>query len=132
MNAMSGADYIYGRNREKLSRSGSTARSARSSRTHRSRRSFQTHDYSVGVFYGDEHGVSLVARAQSVPVHIFAALTSVETILKTYRGDIHQGDLFLACDPYFGGGHLPNWTVVKPVFVDDEPRFLHVRARSRQ
>ena len=66
----------------------------------------ETHDYSVGVFYADDRGVSLVARAQSVPVHIFAALTSVETILEAYRGDVHEGDLFLACDPYYGGSHV--------------------------
>ena len=84
----------------------------------------ETHDYSVGVFFSDEKGVSLVARAQSVPVHIFAALTSVETILKTYRGDVHEGDLFLACDPYYGGSHIPDWTVVKPVFIDGVPRFF--------
>ena len=53
-----------------------------------------------------------------VPVHIFAALTSVETILNTYRGDIHEGDLFLACDPYYGGSHVPDWTVVNPIFID--------------
>lgn len=84
----------------------------------------ETHDYSVGVFYSDECGVSLVARAQSVPVHIFAALTSVETILDRYRGDIYEGDLFLACDPYYGGSHVPDWTVVNPVFVDGQPRFF--------
>jgi N-methylhydantoinase B len=84
----------------------------------------ETHDYSVGVFYADDRGVSLVARAQSVPVHIFAALTSVETILETYRGDVHEGDLFLACDPYYGGSHVPDWTVVKPVFIDGAPRFF--------
>ena len=84
----------------------------------------ETHDYSVGVFFSDEKGISLVARAQSVPVHIFAALTSVETILETYRGDVHEGDLFLACDPYYGGSHVPDWTVVKPIFINDEPRFF--------
>ena len=101
------------------------ARSARSSRTHQSRRSFPRPTTTRSACsISDEHGVSLVARAQSVPVHIFAALTSVETILKTYRGDIHEGDLFLACDPYYGGSHIPDWTVVKPVFVDGEPRFF--------
>ena len=43
----------------------------------------ETHDYSTGIFYLDERGVSLVARAQSVPVHIFAALTSVMIVPTT-------------------------------------------------
>jgi N-methylhydantoinase B len=84
----------------------------------------ETHDYSTGIFYLDERGVSLVARAQSVPVHIFAALTSVETVLKVYEGDIHEGDLFFASDPYYGGSHIPDWTIVNPVFVDGKPLFF--------
>ena len=124
MNAMSGADYITAEIVRNYLEAVCGEISKVVENTSISPIFSETHDYSVGVFYGDEHGVSLVARAQSVPVHIFAALTSVETILKTYRGDIHQGDLFLACDPYFGGSHIPDWTVVKPVFVDGEPRFF--------
>jgi len=84
----------------------------------------ETHDYSVGLFYADGTTVSLLARAQSVPTHIFAALTSVETVLEIYRGDIHDGDVFFASDPYFGGSHIPDWTIVYPVFVEGEPRFF--------
>lgn len=85
----------------------------------------ETHDYSVGVFAADERGVRLLARAQSVPVHIFAALTSVETVLKTYADDIEEGDLFFVSDPYYGGSHIPDWTVVNPVFVEGKPRFFN-------
>jgi N-methylhydantoinase B len=84
----------------------------------------ETHDYSVGIFFADERGVSLLARAQSVPVHIFAALTSVETVLDIYKDDVHEGDLFFASDPYYGGSHIPDWTVVNPIFVDGKPRFF--------
>ncbi|MBL8661568.1 MAG: hydantoinase B/oxoprolinase family protein [Candidatus Odyssella sp.] len=84
----------------------------------------ETHDYSVGIFAADARGVSLLARAQSVPVHIFAALTSVETVLKIYEGDIHEGDLFFASDPFYGGSHIPDWTVVNPVFIDGKPMFF--------
>lgn len=84
----------------------------------------ETHDYSVGIFAADRRGVSLLARAQSVPVHIFAALTSVETVLEIYKDDIHEGDLFFASDPYYGGSHIPDWTVVNPVFIDGKPMFF--------
>ena len=84
----------------------------------------ETHDYSTGIFYLDHRGVSLVARAQSVPVHIFAALTSVETVLEVYAGDVHEGDLFFVSDPYYGGSHIPDWTIVNPVFVEGQPRFF--------
>jgi len=84
----------------------------------------ETHDYSVGIFAADRRGVSLLARAQSVPVHIFAALTSVETVLDIYKDDIHEGDLFFASDPYYGGSHIPDWTVVNPVFIGGKPMFF--------
>ena len=84
----------------------------------------ETHDYSVGLFCADGDTVSLLARAQSVPTHIFAALTSVETVLEIYRGDIHDGDVFFASDPYYGGSHIPDWTIVYPVFVEGEPRYF--------
>lgn len=84
----------------------------------------EAHDYSTGIFYLDEQGVSLVARAQAVPVHIFAALTSVETVLRIYTGDVNEGDLFFVSDPYYGGSHIPDWTVIRPVFFDGKPRFF--------
>jgi N-methylhydantoinase B len=84
----------------------------------------EAHDYSTGIFYLDEAGVSLVARAQAVPVHIFAALTSVETVLGIYSGDVNEGDLFFVSDPYYGGSHIPDWTVIRPVFFDGRPRFF--------
>ena len=84
----------------------------------------EAHDYSTGIFYGADGRVSLVARAQAVPVHIFAALTSVETVLETYRGDVNDGDLFFVSDPYFGGSHIPDWTLVRPVFHSGKPVFF--------
>lgn len=84
----------------------------------------EAHDYSVGIFHAGDKGISLLARAQSIPVHIFAALTSVETVVATYDGDIHPGDLFLAADPFFGGSHIPDWTIVNPVFLEGQLRFF--------
>lgn len=84
----------------------------------------EAHDYSTGIFYLDEKGVSLVARAQAVPVHIFAALTSVETVLEIYTGNVNEGDLFFVSDPYYGGSHIPDWTVIRPVFFEGRPRFF--------
>ncbi|WP_198083862.1 hydantoinase B/oxoprolinase family protein [Variovorax sp. E3] len=84
----------------------------------------EAHDYSTGIFYLDERGVSLVARAQSLPTHIFAALRSVEIALQIYQGDINEGDVFFVTDPYYGGSHIPDWTIVKPVFVEGKPMFF--------
>lgn len=84
----------------------------------------EAHDYSTGIFYSDGEQVSIVARAQAVPVHIFAALTSVETALSLYRGEVNEGDIFFVSDPYFGGSHIPDWTIVQPVFFDGRQRFF--------
>ena len=84
----------------------------------------EAHDYSTGIFYYDARGVNLVARAQAVPVHIFAALTSVETALAVFIDDIKEGDTFFVSDPFYGGSHIPDWTIVQPVLQDGKPLFF--------
>lgn len=84
----------------------------------------EAHDYSSGVFYYDGSEVSLLARAAAVPVHIFASLVSVRTITNFFRGELHEGDIILVCDPYFGGSHIPDWTVMKPIFYQGQPVFF--------
>ncbi|MGH2874520.1 MAG: hydantoinase B/oxoprolinase family protein, partial [Solirubrobacteraceae bacterium] len=79
------------------------------------------HDYSCGVFYSDGADVVLVARSMSIPVHIFAALESVRTVVNRFRDEICPGDVFLVADPYMGGSHCPDWTIIKPVFLRDRP-----------
>ncbi len=84
----------------------------------------EAHDYSTGVFYADGRGVSLLARANSQPVHIYASVHSVETLLSAFKYNLNDGDIVLATDPYFGGSHLPDWTLMKPVFYNNKPVFF--------
>lgn len=84
----------------------------------------EAHDYSTGIFYASGTHVDLLARANSQPVHIYAALTSVEAILREFRYNLHDGDIIIATDPYFGGSHIPDWTVMKPVFYNNKPVFF--------
>jgi N-methylhydantoinase B len=77
----------------------------------------ECHDYSTGVFHHRE-SVSLVARATAIPVHIFASLKSVETMLDQFDGDLADGDVVLLNDPYLGGTHNADLTVMKPVFLE--------------
>ena len=79
----------------------------------------EVHDYSCGVFYFDGHEVSLIARAMAIPGHIFASISSVRAVLDEFAGDVHDGDLFLVNDPYHGGSHAADWTMVKPVLLGD-------------
>ena len=84
----------------------------------------EAHDYSTGVFYYDGKQVNLLARANSQPVHIYASITSVESILSAFKYNLNEGDIVMANDPYYGGSHLPDWTLVKPVFYRNKPVFF--------
>jgi N-methylhydantoinase B len=84
----------------------------------------EAHDYSCGVFYHDGNEASLLARAAAMPSHIFASLVSVQTIYDYFQGDLEEGDVVIVSDPYFGGSHAPDWTVMKPVFHDGSPVFF--------
>jgi len=72
-------------------------------------------DFSCAVF--DRTG-ALVANAPHMPVHLGSMDRSVETIIRLNAGDISPGDVFALNAPYNGGTHLPDITVVSPVFDD--------------
>jgi 5-oxoprolinase (ATP-hydrolysing) len=72
-------------------------------------------DFSCAVF--DKDG-ALVANAPHMPVHLGSMDRSVEAIIKLNEGDIHPGDVFALNAPYNGGTHLPDITVVTPVFEE--------------
>jgi N-methylhydantoinase B len=84
----------------------------------------ETHDCSAGLFYYDGSDVSLIARANAEPVHIFASVHSVEGLLGYYRNELADGDIVMVNDPYFHGSHIPDWTIVKPVFYNNKPVFF--------
>jgi N-methylhydantoinase B len=84
----------------------------------------EVHDYSTGVFYYDGKEVSLVARATALPPHIFASILSVEAIVQEFGDDIHPGDVFMLNDPYYGGSHQADWTIMKPVFLNDREMLI--------
>lgn len=73
-------------------------------------------DFSCAVFNADG---ALVANAPHMPVHLGSMDRSVETIIKLNTGKIKPGDVFALNAPYNGGTHLPDITVVSPVFDDD-------------
>ncbi|AZO44037.1 5-oxoprolinase [Mesorhizobium sp. M7D.F.Ca.US.005.01.1.1] len=78
-------------------------------------------DFSCAVF--DRTG-ALVANAPHMPVHLGSMDRSVETIIRLNSGDIHPGDVFALNAPYNGGTHLPDITVVTPVFDDIKQHIL--------
>ncbi len=70
-------------------------------------------DFSCALF--DPEG-NLVANAPHVPVHLGSMSESVRAVLRCHRGDMRPGDAFMLNAPYAGGTHLPDITVVRPVF----------------
>lgn len=70
-------------------------------------------DFSCAVFASDS---SLVANAPHMPVHLGSMDRSVEAIIAQNVGKIRPGDVFALNAPYNGGTHLPDITVVTPVF----------------
>ncbi|RMF41336.1 MAG: hydantoinase, partial [Planctomycetota bacterium] len=71
----------------------------------------QRRDYSCAVF--DSSG-QLLANAPHVPVHLGAMGETVRSVIDMFP-DVLPGDMFLTNDPYRGGSHLPDLTVVAPV-----------------
>ncbi|HCU89985.1 MAG TPA: 5-oxoprolinase, partial [Gammaproteobacteria bacterium] len=78
-------------------------------------------DFSCAVF--DAHG-NLVANAPHVPVHLGSMSETVKAIIDANKGHIRAGDVFAHNAPYNGGTHLPDLTVITPVYDDTETEIL--------
>src|SRR5205823_1982572 len=74
-------------------------------------------DFSTAVFDGDGR---LAAQAEHVPIHVGALPWAVASIRDYFKDRIRPGDMFLLNDPYHGGNHLPDLTVLLPVFAGEQ------------
>lgn len=81
-------------------------------------------DFSCALF--DAEG-NLIANAPHMPVHLGSMGESIKTVIRENAGKMHRGDVFVLNDPYHGGTHLPDITVITPVYLDqvtsDKPLF---------
>ena len=78
-------------------------------------------DFSCALF---DAGGALIANAPHIPVHLGSMGESIRTIIDSRGGGrdgrgIHRGDAYVLNDPYRGGTHLPDITVIVPVFYAD-------------
>lgn len=87
-------------------------------------------DFSCAIF--DAQG-DLVANAQHIPVHLGSMRESIQVIISERKNSMQPGDVFMLNNPYNGGTHLPDVTVITPVFLADqnEPLF-YVASRAHQ
>lgn len=72
-------------------------------------------DFSCAVF--DQQG-QLVANAPHIPVHLGSMGESVRSLIQAKGESLKPGDVYLQNNPYNGGTHLPDITVITPVFLD--------------
>ncbi|MET8894582.1 hydantoinase B/oxoprolinase family protein [Streptomyces albogriseolus] len=89
-------------------------------------------DFSCALFDPDGN---LVANAPHIPVHLGSMGTSVKEVVRRRGASMRPGDTYAVNDPYHGGTHLPDVTVVTPVFGTSEdgtePEALfHVASRG--
>ncbi|WP_394821573.1 hydantoinase B/oxoprolinase family protein [Pendulispora albinea] len=84
-------------------------------------------DFSCAIF--DSEG-NLVANAPHMPVHLGSMGESVQEVMRRNQGQMKPGDVYAINDPYHGGTHIPDITVVTPVWdggdtsSTTEPRIL--------
>ena len=72
-------------------------------------------DFSCAIF--DAEG-NLIANAPHIPVHLGSMGESIKTVIQQNAGHIKPGDVYVLNAPYNGGTHLPDITVITPVFDD--------------
>ena len=78
-------------------------------------------DFSCALF--DAEG-NLIANAPHMPVHLGSMSESIKTVINGNAARMQPGDVYALNDPYHGGTHLPDVTVVTPVFADDGRQVL--------
>ena len=75
-------------------------------------------DFSCAIF--DQQGY-LVANAPHIPVHLGSMGESVRSLIEDCGDTLKPGDVYILNNPYNGGTHLPDVTVITPVFVETLP-----------
>ncbi|MFB7780474.1 hydantoinase B/oxoprolinase family protein [Streptomyces bauhiniae] len=87
-------------------------------------------DFSCALFDPDGN---LVANAPHIPVHLGSMGTSVKEVVRRRGAGMRPGDSYAVNDPYHGGTHLPDVTVITPVFgggPGDPEILFHVASRG--
>src|SRR2546429_6273828 len=84
-------------------------------------------DFSCALF--DAEG-NLIANAPHMPVHLGSMGESIKIVARRNAGRMRPGDVYVLNDPYHGGTHLPDVTVVTPVFGRGGRILFYVASRG--
>ena len=77
-------------------------------------------DFSCALF--DAEG-NLIANAPHMPVHLGSMGESIKTVVRENANSMQPGDVYVLNDPYHGGTHLPDITVITPVYLNGKATF---------
>lgn len=78
-------------------------------------------DFSCAIF--DQKG-NLVANAPHIPVHLGSMSESISSLIKAKFNQIKYGDVYISNNPYNGGTHLPDLTVITPIFNQEKTKII--------
>ncbi|WP_417319622.1 hydantoinase B/oxoprolinase family protein [Emcibacter sp.] len=84
-------------------------------------------DFSCALF--DTEG-NLVANAPHMPVHLGSMGASVQAVIRARTGTMKPGDVYVLNDPYNGGTHLPDITIISPYFGDQAEPLFYLATRG--
>lgn len=84
-------------------------------------------DFSCALFDPDGE---LIANAPHMPVHLGSMSESVQSVMRKHGNTMRAGDVYVLNAPYNGGTHLPDVTVITPVFDDAGERLFYVASRG--
>ena len=83
----------------------------------------EVHDFSCAICDWDNR---IVAQIDGVPSHTASAMEAVKAVSREFGDDLHPGDVFVLNDPYLGGTHLPDVTIMKPIFFEGALQFVGI------
>ncbi|MEW6082317.1 MAG: hydantoinase B/oxoprolinase family protein [Bacillota bacterium] len=83
----------------------------------------EVHDFSCAIC---DWVPRIISQVDGVPSHTASSMMAAKAISDTFKGDISPGDVFVINDPYNGGTHLADVTVIKPIFYEGELLFMGV------
>lgn len=68
----------------------------------------------------DRHGNTVMQGSQDIAVHVGTLHFKAKAVIEAFGDDIHEGDVFAINDPYLGGTHFNDVSIIRPVFHDGE------------
>ena len=74
-------------------------------------------DHSCAIF---NHRRELIAQAEHIPVHLGSMALAIKLGIEQYTGTLEPGDMLLLNDPYISGTHLPDLTLIAPIYHEDQ------------